>query len=124
MMNREDAVGDGEVGEGGRGEGGDGGRGRSTTKPVSSTEPVGIKNNNQPMVVVTVSGGVRTWRAIEQRVREARQEGEDGRGGRSMTEPSTEEDEQRHAATTNQQQIRGTAKEARGKQAARQSKDS
>ncbi len=48
------------------------------TNPVSLTEPVGIKNNNQPMVVVTVSRGVRTWRAIEQRVREVRQEGEDG----------------------------------------------
>ncbi len=80
-MNREDATGDGGVGEGGRGEGRDGSRGRSTTKPVSSTEPVGIKNNNQPMVVVSGSGGVRTWQAIEQHVREARQEREDGGGG-------------------------------------------
>ncbi len=53
----------------------DGGKGRSTTKRVSSTEPVGINNNNQPMMVVTVSGGMRTWRMIEQQVREARQEG-------------------------------------------------
>jgi hypothetical protein len=80
MTNREDAAGDGGVGEGGRGEGGDSGRGRSTTKPVSSSEPVGIKNNNQPMVVVTVSRGVRTRRVIERQVREARQEGEDGGG--------------------------------------------
>jgi hypothetical protein len=40
-----------------------------------------------------------------------------------MTKPTTEEEEQRHAAKTNQQQSRGKAKEARGKQAARQSKD-
>ncbi len=46
------------------GESRDGGGGRRTTKPVLSTEPVGIKNNNQPMVVVTVSGGMRTRRAI------------------------------------------------------------
>jgi hypothetical protein len=77
----EDAAGNGGVGEGGRGEGKDGGGGRSTAKPMSLTEPVGIKNNNQPMVVVTVSGGMRTWRAIEQCVREARQEGGDGGGG-------------------------------------------
>jgi hypothetical protein len=123
MTNREDAAGDGGVGEGGRGEGGDGSGGRSMTNPVLMTEPVGIKNNNQPMVVVTVSGGMRTWRAIEQCVREARQEGEDGGGGRSMTKPTTEEEEQRHAATTNKQQSMATAKEARGKQAVRQSKD-
>ncbi len=55
MTNREDAVGDGGVGEGGRGEGGDSSGGRSTTKPVSPTEPVGIKNTNLPIVVVTVS---------------------------------------------------------------------
>ncbi len=123
MTNREGAAGDGGVGEGGRGEGGHGGGGRSTMKPVSSIEPMGIKNHNQPMVVVTVSGGVRTWRTIKQCVREARQEGKDGRGRRSMTKPMTKKEEQRHAATTNQQQSRGTAKEARGKQAARQSKD-
>ncbi len=45
------------------------------TKPVSSTEPVGIKNNNQPMMVMTESGGVKTQWAIEQQMREARQEG-------------------------------------------------
>ncbi len=28
-------------------------------KPVSLTEPVGIRNNNQPMTVITESGGVR-----------------------------------------------------------------
>ncbi len=81
MTNRENAAGIGGVSEGGWGEGGDGGWGRSTMKPVSSTEPVGIKNNNQPMVVVTVIGGVRTRRAIEGHVREARQEGQDGGGG-------------------------------------------
>jgi hypothetical protein len=52
-------VGKGGEGEGERGEGEDGSRERSTTKPVSSTEPVGIKNNNQPMMVMTVSRGVR-----------------------------------------------------------------
>ncbi len=62
--------------------------------------------------------------AIEQRVREARQEGEDGRGWKSLTNPITEEEEQLHAATTNQQQSRGTVKEARGKQAEHQRKDS
>ncbi len=44
-------------------------------KPVSSTEPVGIKNNNQLMMVMTVSGGMRLQQAIEQQVREARHEG-------------------------------------------------
>jgi hypothetical protein len=58
----------GEKGEVGGGE-------RSATKPVSSTEPVGIKNNNQPMMLMTVSEGVRTRQAIEQQVREARHEG-------------------------------------------------
>ncbi len=82
MMNRVDAVGNGGVGEGGRGEGGDGGKERSTMKPVSLTEPVGIKKNTQPMVVVTVSRGVWTRWAIEPYVREVRQEGEDGGGGR------------------------------------------
>jgi hypothetical protein len=53
-------VGDGGEGEGQRGEGEDGGRKRSATKPVSLTEPVRIKNNNQPMMVMTVSGGVTT----------------------------------------------------------------
>jgi hypothetical protein len=72
---QEDAAGDGGEGEGERGEGEDGGRGRRETKPVSSTEPVGIKNNNQPMMVMTESGGMRTRRAIEQQVREVRQEG-------------------------------------------------
>ncbi len=124
MTNWEDAAGDGGVGEEGRGEGGDSGRGRSMTKPVSLTELVGIKNNNQPMVVVTVNRGLRTWRVIEQHVREVRQEGEDGGGGRSMTKQTTEEEEQQHAATTNQQQSRGTAKEVRGMQAVCQSKDS
>ncbi len=68
------AVNGGE-GEGERGEGDDGGGGRSATKPVSSTEPVGIKNSNQPMMVMTVSGGVWTQRVIEQQAREARQDG-------------------------------------------------
>ncbi len=86
-------MGNGEVGEGGRGEGEDGGRGRSTTKPVSSTEPISIKYNNQPMMVVTVSRDKRTWRVIEQQVREARQGGEDGGGGRSVTKPTTKEEE-------------------------------
>ncbi len=36
-------AGDGGEGEGERGEGKNGGRGRRTMKPVSSTEPVGIK---------------------------------------------------------------------------------
>ncbi len=45
------------------------------TKPVSFTEPVGIKNNNQPMMVMTVSRGVRTQQGIEQQVKEARHEG-------------------------------------------------
>ena len=88
-----DAAGDGEVGEGERGEGEDSGGGRSMTKPVSSTEPVGIKNNNQQMIVVTVSRGVRTRRGIEQQVREARQEGEDDGGRRSKTKPTTKEEE-------------------------------
>jgi hypothetical protein len=88
-MNREDVAGDGGVGEGGKGEGGDGGRGRSMTKLVLSTELVGIKNNNQPMVVLTVSRGMRTRLAIEQRVREVRQEREDSWGGRSLTKPMT-----------------------------------
>ncbi len=56
MTNQEDAAGNGGVGEGGRGEGEDGGRGRSTAKPVSSTEPVGIKNNKQPMMLVQSAG--------------------------------------------------------------------
>ncbi len=73
------------------------------------------------MVVVTVSRGVRMWQAIEQRVREVRQEGDDGWGGRSMTKPTTEEEEQQHAATINQQQSKGTAKDAKGKQAVHQS---
>ncbi len=68
-------MGNGEEGEGERGEGEDGGRGRSAMKPMALTEPVGIKNNNQPMMVMTESGGVRTWQAVEHQVREARQEG-------------------------------------------------
>jgi hypothetical protein len=44
-------------------------------KLVSSTEPVGMKNNNQPMMVMTESRGMRMQQAIEQQVREARQEG-------------------------------------------------
>ncbi len=67
-------VGDGGEEEGERGEGEDGGGGRSATKPVSSTEPVGIKNNNQPVMVMTESGGVRSRQAIEQQVRVVRQE--------------------------------------------------
>ncbi len=43
-------------------------------------------------MVVTVSGGMWKWRVIEQQVKEARQEGEDGRGGRSMTKPTTKEE--------------------------------
>jgi hypothetical protein len=67
-------AGNGGEGEGERGEGEDGGGGRSATKTVSSTEPVGIKNNNQPMMVMAESRSVRMWRAIEQQVGEARQE--------------------------------------------------
>jgi hypothetical protein len=59
---------------------------------MSLTEPVAIKNNNQPMMVVTVSGGARTRWVIEQQVREARQEREDGGGGRSVTKPTTKEE--------------------------------
>jgi hypothetical protein len=113
MTNREDVVSNGGVGEGGRGEDEDCSGGRSTIKPVSSTEPVGINNNNQPMMVVTVSKDVRTQRAIEQQVREARQNGEDGRGGRSgqrggrssMTKPTTKEEGggNNDRATNNQQ---------------------
>ena len=57
MTNREDAAGDGGVGEEER-EDGRGGR--------SATKLVGIKNNNQPMMVVTINGGKRTRQAIEQ----------------------------------------------------------
>jgi hypothetical protein len=87
MMNQEDAAGNGGVGEGGRGEGEDSGGERSTMKQVSSTEPVGINNNNQLMMVVTVSRGARTWQPIVQQVREARQAGEDGGGRRSIKSP-------------------------------------
>jgi hypothetical protein len=59
-------AGNGGEGEGERGEEKDGGRERSATKPVSSTERVGIKNNNQPMMVMAVSRGVRKRQAIEQ----------------------------------------------------------
>ncbi len=62
------------------------------TEPVLSTELVGIKHNNWPMVVVTVSRGMRTWRVIEPQVREARQEGEDGGGGKCVTKPMTKEE--------------------------------
>jgi hypothetical protein len=92
MTNQEDAAGDGGVGEGGRGEGGNSGGGRSTTKPVSLKEPVGIKKNNQPIVVVTISRGVRMQQAIERQVREARQEREDCGGGRSMANTMTDEE--------------------------------
>ncbi len=44
-------------------------------KLVSLTEPVGMKSNNQPMMVMTESGDMRMQRAIERQVREARQEG-------------------------------------------------
>jgi hypothetical protein len=44
------------------------------------------------MMVVTVSGGVWKRRAIERQVKEARQEGEDGGGGRSVTKPTTKEE--------------------------------
>ncbi len=57
MTNWEDTAGNGGVGEGERE---DGGGGRSTTKLV------GIKNNNQPIMVVTINRGVRTQQAIEQ----------------------------------------------------------
>ncbi len=67
-MGAKDAVGDGGEGEGERGEGEDGGGGRSATKPGSSTEQLEIENNNQPMMVMTDSGGMRTWQAIEQQV--------------------------------------------------------
>jgi hypothetical protein len=56
MTNQEDSVGNGGVGERGRGEGEDGGKGRSMAKPVSSTEPVSIKNNKQPMMMVQSAG--------------------------------------------------------------------
>jgi hypothetical protein len=46
----------------------------SVMKPLSLTEPVGMKNNNQPMMVMTESKDVRMRRGIEQQVREARQE--------------------------------------------------
>jgi hypothetical protein len=62
------------------------------------------------MVVVTVSKGLRTWQAIEQHVREMKQEREDGGEGRSMTNQMAKEKEQPHAATTNQPQSRGAAK--------------
>ncbi len=68
-------MGNGGKGEGGRGEREDGGGERSAMKPVSLTEPVGMKNNNQPMMVMTVSGGMSTWQAIEQQMRDARHEG-------------------------------------------------
>jgi hypothetical protein len=58
-------MGDGGKGEGERREEEDGGGGRSATKPVSLTEPVGIKSNNQLMMVMTESRGVRTLWAIE-----------------------------------------------------------
>ncbi len=44
------------------------------------------------MMVVTVSGDVWKRGAIERQVKEARQEGEDGRGGRSVTKPTTKEE--------------------------------
>ncbi len=68
-------MGNGREGEGERREGGDGGGGKSEMKPVSSTELVGIQNNNQSMMVMAESRDVRTQRAIEQQVREVRQEG-------------------------------------------------
>ncbi len=58
-------MGYGGEGEGERGEGEDGNRERSTMKPMSSAEPVGIINNNQPMMGMTVSRGMRTRQAIE-----------------------------------------------------------
>ncbi len=67
--------GNGGEGDGERGKGENGNGERSAMKPVSSTEPVGIKNNNQPMVVMVVSGGMRMRQAIEQQVREARHDG-------------------------------------------------
>jgi hypothetical protein len=44
------------------------------------------------MMVVTVSGGMWKRQAIEQQVKEVRQEGEDGGGGRSVTKPTTKEE--------------------------------
>jgi hypothetical protein len=53
-------AGNGGEGDGEKGEDEDGSRERSATKPLSLTEPLGIKNNNQPMMVMTFRGGVRT----------------------------------------------------------------
>jgi hypothetical protein len=71
---QEDSAGNGGGGEGERGEGEDGSGRKSAMKPVSLTEPVGIKHNNQLLMVMTESRGVRTWQMIEQQ-REARQKG-------------------------------------------------
>jgi hypothetical protein len=68
-------VGDGGEGEGEKREGEEGGQERSVMKPVSPAEQVKIKNINQPMMVMTVSGGVKRWQAIEQHVRQVRHEG-------------------------------------------------
>ncbi len=65
-------MGDGGEGEGEMGEGEDSGRGRSAMKPVTLTELVVVKNNNQPMMVMTESGGIRVRWSSERQVREVR----------------------------------------------------
>ncbi len=67
-----DMAGNGGEGEGERGEGEDGGGGKAQQSWCH--QPVGIKNN-QPLMVMIESKGMRRQQAIEQQVREARQEG-------------------------------------------------